>query len=87
MYPIALSSGIFFIIEKAITESKGKIDFERIVYSLLIDLFFDIKLSKGDTSIIYFTVKIGKKNHKLYSVCDGGDDGKPVITIMLTSED
>jgi hypothetical protein len=85
-YPIALSSGVYAIIEQAIEKSKEMNDFEGIVWDILTILKYNIARSK-DPQRVDFEVIIWRQHYKMYSICGAGDNGEPVITIMLPNED
>ena len=82
-YPVAISSGIHSIVNKAV---KGGKDYKGVIWDILSVLLFKIKMSTGSDRI-NLTVKIGRANVQMYSVCSGGDNGEPVITVMLPNED
>lgn len=54
------------------------------VQAALIDLYIQIKAG-GDTDLIFYTTRI--EHQRLKAMIHGGDEGEPVITIMLPHED
>ncbi len=81
-----ISAGINAIIEEAIKKSEGMNDFEGIVWDILTMLKYGIQRST-EPQRVNFIVKIWQRNISMYAVCGGGDNGEPVITIMLPTED
>jgi hypothetical protein len=89
--PVALSSGVYNLAVEA--QEKGGQDYKGVVWDILNVLFFTIKKQRPGGQRVDFTVSIWSKytgkqrDFQMYSVCDGGDNGEPVITILLPNED
>jgi hypothetical protein len=85
-FPIALTTGVYSLIEETERKSKGIQSYDGIVWDILFVLKAAIKrAASGDR--INFTVRIGRKDYKMYSLCGPGDNMEPVITILLPNED
>lgn len=83
-YPLAITSGLHGVIQKAIKDGADTIDW--IMWDIL--TMFKIAIKKdGGSDKVWFQFSLQGKIIDLWSVINGGDDGKPVITIMLTTED
>jgi hypothetical protein len=86
-YPTAITRGLWdgFISndEEFLYDTKGKL------WDVLMVLRIEAKDSKGNEVHfkVLFQKKSGKEEVDLWAVIDGGDDGKPVITILLEGED
>lgn len=89
-YPVAISTGIVSIIEDAV--NKGGKDWNGVVWDILTMLLYYIKRGQGgnrtDFNVLIWS-KFTRKDQlvKMYAICGGGDDGEPVITVMLPTED
>ena len=86
LFPTCISAGIVAKMNEAIKTCKGMNDFEGITWDILTMLKYGIKRSTDPTRV-NFIVKIWRENVTMYAVCGGGDNGEPVITIMLPNED
>ena len=85
-FPIALTTGVYSLIEETEKKSKGVQSYDGIIWDILFILKIAIKRSSsGDR--INFTVRIGRKDYNMYSLCSPGDNFEPVITILLPNED
>lgn len=81
-WPVAITVGVK---GKLTPKSKGTgQSFEGRLWDLLNLMRFAAK--KGGTEI-FFVAKMGKTNEKFKMVSGPGDDGEPVITVMLPGED
>ena len=85
VYPVAITNSIAVIIEETLKKN-DVYDYEGILWDILSVLKYAIRRSPGGDRV-NFTVKIGRKNISMYSTVTGGDNGEPVITIMLPNED
>jgi len=83
-YPVVITNGIAGIIERA--KKNPSQSWDGIVWDILTLLKYGIGGS-SNTQRVAFIVKINGKNYTLISVVGGGDEGEPVITIMLPGED
>jgi hypothetical protein len=80
-WPVAITPGVK---GKLTPKSKGTgQSFEGRLWDLLSVMKFAAK--KGGTEI-FFVAKMGRENVKFKMVSGPGDDGEPVITVMLPSE-
>jgi hypothetical protein len=85
-FPIALTTGVFSLIDQTEKRSKGVQSYDGIVWDILFMLKVAIKRGVNSDRV-NFTVRIGRKDYKMYSVCGAGDNMEPVITILLSNED
>jgi hypothetical protein len=73
------------------TEQPGQ-SFQGRAWDMLMVLHFEIRRAKN-TDTVYFSPLFNTKHHaepktcQLWSKCGPGDNGEPVITIMLINED
>lgn len=70
-FPVAVTCGLY-----------GEVGEDKIKY-MLCHLFNTIKKARGSSNRIDFEFN----GNKMYSLIHGGDNGEPVITIMLIGED
>lgn len=83
-FPVAITAGVL----GTLTPPKRSYEsFEGRLWDVLMILAFHIKVSTTRGSQIDFTVRIGRKNVQLKSLCHPGDNMEPVITILLPNED
>ncbi|KKM27449.1 hypothetical protein LCGC14_1574610 [marine sediment metagenome] len=88
-WPIACTSAVWDIVDKAVNNKKHLNDINGVVH----DMLWMSKMMKRtiDRSTVMFRVKIcgaGRKSLYDFKLNVGpGDDAKPVITIMLPEED
>lgn len=87
-YPVVCTSAVFSIIESAVNNKKHCNDYKGVIWDIL--TMSRIGRKSGEDTV-YFQVIItgaGKsKYHNFKIVCHGGDQGEPVLTIMLPDED
>lgn len=92
-YPVAVTDSLYhqYIEPSDILESEGQTISGRLMDVLML-LVFEINRTQGNTSELHFKVSFLMDAMKtetvgVWSVVNGGDDGNPVITIMLEGED
>lgn len=92
-YPVAVTDTLYhrYIESTTILESEGQTVNGRLMDVLML-LMFEIKRARGNASELHFKVSFLMDSMKTESVdvwadINGGDDGNPVITIMLEGED
>lgn len=78
-YPVAVTSTLWGVILESY-------DADGSLWDVLWMLRVAIRNIKP-TDLVYFTVRIGKRDIRLKSVCGPGDDSSPVITVMFPEED
>lgn len=88
-YPIACTSGVWAIIDKAVKNKKYFNDYAGVVHDVLwMSRVNNRKLS--ESTIVFFVIITGAgrtKNHTFILNVGPGDNAEPVITIMLPGED
>jgi hypothetical protein len=93
-FPIAMTSTAFA--ETIAPIDGGELpagqDLQGRLWDVLTILKHAIKTGQGDMSLLHFSLLVAQHNNTrkmiaLKAVCDGGDTGEPVITIMLPYED
>lgn len=88
-YPIACTSTVWAIVEKAVKNKRQCNDLNGVIH----DMLWMSKVYKRDIdeSTKLFRVKItgaGRKSiYDFKMICGPGDQGEPVVTIMLPEED
>ena len=91
-YPVAVTRAVWneVIVPSDKAKSCGQSESGR-AWDLLWMLLVTIKRSKGQQDLIFYEMIVsdGKQQStvKLKAVCGPGDDMKPVITVMLPTED
>jgi len=88
-YPIACTSAVYSIIEKAVNNKNHCNDFKGVVWDLLHMSRFN-PVRKYETGCIFRVIIKGAGRKSLYDFkieCHGGDNAEPVLTIMLPEED
>jgi len=83
-YPVACTASIYALIDRAV-EQYSYMDHKGITWDIL-HMSRMYPLKKWDTGRL-FKVKIGSTIHTLKLEVGPGDNGEPVITIMLPDED
>jgi len=89
-YPIAVTSALWNIIEKS-AKVTG-VTWDWIMWDILTMMNFTIQRQESsDTCYFAFSAVLEEDKEgeliEVWSLINGGDDGKPVITIMLRGED
>jgi hypothetical protein len=93
VFPVAVTSGVWAEAVGVSESEKGVQDEKGRLWDILNVLLFMIRASKDeDSDVVNFEVTVwrresGEKKVSLWSKCHGGDNGEPVITIMLVGED
>lgn len=88
-FPIAITSTVFAIMEKAVTNKRTMNDYKGIWH----DMLWISRCCKKDLNVStkIFQVKITgagqKSNYQFKMVVGPGDNMEPVITVMLPNED
>ena len=91
-YPVACTSTVFKIIEKAVNNKKYLNDYEGVIWDIMYMATVPSARKKalGESGWIYNVIITGtgrKKYHDLKILCHPGDNMEPVLTIMLPTED
>ena len=88
-YPVACTSAVFAIIEKAVDNKHHCNDYKGVIWDILW-MSKVMPVRRWETGQL-FRVKItGAARQSLFTFkieCSGGDDGEPIMTIMLPDED
>jgi len=90
-FPIAMTRAVWDAYVEVPPKANGQ-DVKGRLWDVLFMLRYGIQRSNGG-SIVFYTVYVQNDNRykakpiKLKSVCGPGDNGEPVITIMLPDED
>ena len=88
-FPVAITNGVNALLND--TDQPGQ-SFKGRAWDMLMVLRYAIRSTK-DTDTIYFSPLFNTrhhpapKHHKLWAKCGPGDNGEPVITVMLIDED
>lgn len=88
-FPVAITCGVYALLDD--TAQPGQ-SFEGRAWDTLMVLHFEIRRAKN-TDAVYFSPLFNTnecaepKPHKLWAKVGPGDNGEPVITIMLIDED
>ena len=80
-FPVAITETVAKIVLKSCTGCRS---WDGIIWDVLNCLKYSIR---GEGAQTMFIVKVGRKDETFKAICSGGDNGEPVITIMLPSED
>lgn len=93
VYPVAVTSAVYhqYLVPNEALKTLGQ-TYEARLWDLLLLLRLVIHQKKPESSELLFQVAFRMESYRtdivpLKSVVDGGDDGNPVITIMLEGED
>lgn len=88
-YPIACTSAVFSIMQKAVENKRWCNDYAGVLHDML--YMSRKKYRELDSTSRVFVVIIRGAGQKIFHtfkmVCGPDDDGSPCMTIMLTSED
>lgn len=89
-YPVAMTCGVFSLIERAVKNPRQCNDYHGVWH----DICWMSKraiISRPDPTTVIFRVKItGAARQSIWTlkaVCGPGDNAEPVVTIMLPNED
>jgi len=88
-YPVACTSAVFEIIDRAVKNKKYHNDYSGVVW----DIFWMSRiapLKKWESGRLFQVIINGAGKRTIYNFkieVSGGDDGEPVLTIMLPDED
>jgi hypothetical protein len=83
-YPVAFTRAVFALIEGS---AKDIFEHQSTVVWDILYMSIHLKVEILSEAEHLFSVLIGSKTHILKAVCSGGDQGEPVITILLPEED
>ncbi len=86
--PVACSAAVWAVIEKAVANKKHLNDLNGVIHDILWMSRFGARLDES-TRLYKVTIK-GAGRQSLYilkMVCGPGDDGEPVMTVMMRDED
>ena len=89
-YPVACTSAVWDIVDKAVKNKKHMNDYSGVIWDILWMSRKNIVKRFDSSSHLFRVVIFGvgkKKNFVFKAICGPGDDGSPVITIMLPDED
>lgn len=88
-YPVAMTAAVFGLIERAVSNRKYCNDFLGIWHDILW-MSKCGKVRQWQTGCEFRVIVTGvgrKRYHNLKIECGPGDDGEPVLTVMLADED
>ena len=88
-YPIACTAAVFAIIDRACKNKKFHNDYSGVVWDILW-MSRTSPLKKWDSGRLFQVIINGAGKKTIYNLkleVSGGDDGEPVLTIMLPNED
>ena len=86
-YPVAVTSAVYALLEPSEhCRNLGQSEKGRAM-DMFNMMHLAIMAKQGPTDLVFFNVKFGKHVHRFKSLCHPGDEGEPVITIMLPEED
>ena len=93
-YPVAMTAGVFVLIEQAVNDKKYHNDFAGIWHDILsmAKQGRDIANGTGKEIVVYiqrFNANPFHAQNKetLHILCGPGDNAEPVLTVMLPNED
>ena len=88
-YPIACTSTVWDIIERAVNNPKWCNDYVGVLHDILW-MSRACASHINETTVLFPVIITGagkQKNYKLKMVCGPGDNAEPVMTLMLPEED
>ena len=88
-YPVACTTAVWGIIESAVNNLKYSNDYKGIVWDIL-HMSRNCPIKKWPTGCLFQVVIIGAGPEKIFTFkieCGPGDQGEPVLTIMMPDED
>lgn len=88
-YPVACTSTVFAIIKEAVESGKYTNDYKGVVWDILW-MSRAMPIEKWPTGQLFKVAIRGVGKRSIFTLkieCSGGDDGEPVLTIMLPDED
>ncbi len=88
-YPVACTVAVWGIIETAVKNPKYGNDYQGIVWDIL-QMSRNCPTKKWPTGCLFQVIIIGAGPKRIYTFkieCGPGDQGEPVLTIMLPEED
>ena len=88
-YPIACTAAVFAIIDRAVKSKKFHNDYSGVVWDILW-MSRTSPLKKWESGRLFQVIINGAGKKTIYNLkleVSGGDDGLPVLTIMLPNED
>lgn len=88
-YPVACTAAVFEIIDRAVKNKKFHNDYSGVVWDILW-MSRIAPLKKWKTGQLFQVIINGAGKRTIYNFkieVSGGDDGEPVLTIMLPGED
>ncbi len=89
-YPIAMTAEVFGLIERAVNHPRWLNDFKGVWHDILHMSKLGIVSRIDPTQHLFRVIITGtgrKRNHTLKIVCHPGDQGEPVMTVMMPHED
>jgi hypothetical protein len=89
-FPVACTASVWGIITRAVESKKHCNDIEGVIWDVLWMSQKGIVRRIDDTQHIFRVIITGtgtNRYHDMKIVCHGGDEGEPVLTIMLPEED
>jgi len=88
-YPVAMTAAVWDLIDQAVKHPDWCNDYKGVWHDILwMSRMYPVK--KWETGRLFQAVITGtgrKRKHTLKIECGPGDDGEPVLTIMLPEED
>lgn len=88
-YPVAMTSAVFGLMEKAVNNENWMNDYKGVWHDICHMSRSFYRTVDATTRIFRVIIKgAGRKSiYDLKAVCGPGDDGEPVLTFMLPTED
>ena len=89
-YPVACTNTVFNIIEQAVNNKKYCNDFKGVVWDIMYMASHGHMRKLNESTVLFKVIITGtgkKKYHEFKCLCHPGDQGEPVLTIMLPEED
>ena len=88
-HPVAMTAGVFGLIQRAVENEKYCNDYRGVWHDVLY-MSRMAPVKRWQTGCLFRVIITGtgrKRSHTLKIECGPGDDGEPVLTVMLPEED
>ncbi len=88
-HPVAMTAGVFSLIKRAVEHPKHCNDYKGVWHDVLY-MSHAAPAKRWQTGCLFPVIITGtgrRRNHTLKIECGPGDDGEPVMTVMLPEED
>jgi hypothetical protein len=89
-YPVACTASVWAIVEAAVASKKHCNDFAGVIWDLLWMSQKGVVKRIDDSQHIFRVIITGAGPRRYYDfkiICHGGDQGEPVLTILMPQED